>query len=67
MNVYAGLDVSLNETSICVVDGEGTIVDECKVPSEPDAVDGAIDAWIRGNRHRVSAYARFAVDNAQQD
>lgn len=39
MNVYAGLDVSLNETSVCVVDAEGKVIEECKVASEPAAVE----------------------------
>ena len=42
MNVYAGLDVSLNETSVCVVDSEGAVVQECRVASEPDAIDQAL-------------------------
>ena len=44
MNFYAGLDVSLRETSVCVVDAEGKVVLERKVPSEPGAIDsGACD------------------------
>jgi hypothetical protein len=35
MNVYAGLDVSLKETAVCIVDQEGTILLERKVLSEP--------------------------------
>ncbi|HUK09086.1 MAG TPA: IS110 family transposase [Stellaceae bacterium] len=35
MEVYVGLDVSLKETSICVVDGSGKIVSEGTVLSEP--------------------------------
>ncbi len=35
MEVYVGLDVSLQETSICVVDGSGKIVSEGTVLSEP--------------------------------
>jgi transposase len=33
---YAGLDVSLELTSVCIVDERGTIVRETKVPSDPD-------------------------------
>ncbi len=36
--LYAGLDVSLELTSICVVDADGRIVLETKVASEPDAI-----------------------------
>jgi hypothetical protein len=32
---FAGLDVSVKETSICIVDDAGRIVREVKVPSEP--------------------------------
>ena len=45
MNVYAGLDVSLNETSVCVVDAEGAVVQECKVASEPEAIDHALRVY----------------------
>ena len=38
MEVYVGLDVSLKETSICVVDGSGKIVCEGTVLSEPLAL-----------------------------
>jgi transposase len=35
---YAGLDVSLELTSVCIVDERGTIVSEAKVASEPEAL-----------------------------
>ena len=35
MELYVGMDVSLKETSICVVDGSGEIVSEGTVISEP--------------------------------
>src|SRR4030081_3954568 len=38
MNHFAGLDVSVKETSICIVDETGRIVREVKVASEPDAL-----------------------------
>ena len=38
MSHYAGIDVSLKESSICVVDYKGKIVREAKVLSEPDAL-----------------------------
>ena len=38
MEQYVGLDVSLKETSICVVDGDGEIVCEGTVLSEPEAI-----------------------------
>ena len=44
MNHYAGIDVSLESSSICVVDGSGKIVREAKVESVPEAVI----AWFGG-------------------
>jgi transposase len=41
---FAGLDVSLEEIAICVVDGEGRIVREARVASEPEA----LVAFFRG-------------------
>ena len=35
---FAGLDVSVKETSICIVDETGRIVLEVKVASEPEAL-----------------------------
>src|SRR3954447_9692881 len=37
---HAGIDVSLERSSVCVVDGTGRIVREAKVPSEPEALVG---------------------------
>ena len=38
MNYFAGLDVSVKDTSVCIVDGTGKIVREVKVASEPQAL-----------------------------
>ncbi len=38
MELYVGMDVSLKETSICVVDGKGEIVSEGTAISEPAAI-----------------------------
>jgi transposase len=38
MEHFAGLDVSVKETSICIVEDTGKIVREVKVASEPDAL-----------------------------
>ena len=35
---FAGLDVSLEETAICIVDDTGRIVREARVASEPEAL-----------------------------
>ena len=38
MDHFAGLDVSVKETSICIADDTGKIVREVKVASEPEAL-----------------------------
>jgi transposase len=43
MDHYAGIDVSLECSSVCVVDGTGKIVREAKPASEPEA----LIAWFR--------------------
>jgi transposase len=40
MEHYAGIDVSLERSSVCVVDAMGRIVREAKVASEPEALIG---------------------------
>ena len=57
MEHYAGIDVSLKQSSLCVVDATGRIVREAKIASEPEALIGwladfglplARMAWRRG-------------------
>jgi len=38
MDYFAGLDVSVKETSVCIVDDTGKIVREVRVASEPEAL-----------------------------
>ena len=38
MGYFAGLDVSLEETAICIVDEAGLIVREARVASDPEAL-----------------------------
>ena len=42
MEHYVGLDVSLKQTSICIVDRTGKIVREGVVPSDPEAIAACI-------------------------
>lgn len=54
--LYAGLDVSLEMTSICVVDADGRIVLEAKVPSDPEAIAGRLGE-LPGSFQRVGLEA----------
>ena len=38
MDHFAGLDVSVKETSVCIVDDTGRVIREVKVASEPEAL-----------------------------
>src|SRR5260370_29963386 len=42
MDHFAGLDVSVKETSVCIVDDTSKIIREVKVASEPDALLAAL-------------------------
>ena len=44
MEYYAGIDVSLESSSICVVDASGRIVRGAKITGEPEA----LPAWCKG-------------------
>ncbi|ESY63041.1 hypothetical protein X743_33620 [Mesorhizobium sp. LNHC252B00] len=43
MEHYVGIDVSLEESSVCIVDATGTIVREIKIASEPEALVRYLD------------------------
>ena len=43
MEYYVGLDVGLEETSLCIVDSEGKTVREVKVSTEPEAIRCALE------------------------
>ena len=47
MDHFAGLDVSVKETSLCIVDDAGRIVREVRVASEPEALLAVLtnQAW----------------------
>ena len=68
MTHYAGLDVSLEETAICVVDDTGRIVKEARAASEPEALVAAlskIDVPLdRIGLEACSLTARFTTNSA---
>src|SRR5271167_4640133 len=50
MEYYAGIDVSLELSSVCVVDTQGKIVKEAKVASDPEALvdfSGSLDFAVK--------------------
>jgi hypothetical protein len=51
MDHYAGIDVSLESSSLCVVDATGRVVRENKLASEP----AALTAWLNGLGDREHA------------
>ena len=54
MEHYAGIDVSLELSSVCVVDAQGKIVREAKVASEPEALVAFFaGAWFCGEADRT--------------
>lgn len=50
-DLFAGLDVSLAETHICVLDAEGSVKLEAVVASEPSAIAAALASGVPGCRH----------------
>jgi hypothetical protein len=57
MDHFAGLDVSVKETSVCIVDDTGRIVREVKVGSEPEAL-----LKVLGNRPIASSELDWKPD-----
>ena len=56
MAQFAGLDVSVKETSVCVVDDAGTVLSELKVETEPDDIATLLES-IGGDYARVGIEA----------
>ena len=51
MEHYAGLDVSVKETSVCIIDAAGKVTHEVKVATDPKEKRGPCDRhqhWIDG-------------------
>lgn len=45
MGVYAALDVSQEQTAICVIDGAGAIIAETRVATCPEAIASWLSPW----------------------
>ena len=55
MEHFAGLDVSVKETSVCIVDDTGRIVREVKEASEPEAL-------LQVLRNRIYLFKRIGLE-----
>ena len=62
MDHFAGLDVSVKETSICIVDDTGRIVKEVKVASEPASpAEGSGEPHLPLQADRTGSRAAVAM------
>jgi transposase len=58
MDHYAGIDVSLESSSLCVVDATGRVVREAKIASEPEA----LTTWLKGLSERGCEIVRIGLE-----
>ena len=61
MDYYAGIDVSLEQSSVCVVDELGKIVRETKVASDPAALAGLLGRLGEVEADRTGSGAAVAM------
>src|SRR6476659_5056902 len=54
--LYAGLDVSLEQTSVCVINAEGALVKEVRVSSDPSSIVASL-LELEGTFERVGLEA----------
>ncbi len=54
--LYAGLDVSLEQTSVCVINAEGTLIKEAKVPTDPPSIIASLSE-LEGTFERIGLEA----------
>jgi hypothetical protein len=67
MDHFAGLDVSIKETSACIVDDTAKIVREVKVASEPKALLGVLtNPAYRLKRIGFGSTVPFAMAESNQ-
>src|SRR5450756_2594195 len=61
MDHFAGLDVSVKETSVCIVDDTGRIVREVKVASEPEALLSVLTNPARTGLRMMPTFPRSSL------
>src|SRR5436189_1626052 len=65
MDYFAGLDVSVKDTSVCIVDDTGKIVREVKVASEPEALlGGSQEPCLPLQADWIGSWAAVAMANS---
>ena len=60
MTYYAGLDVSLKEVSICIIDDDGALVAQGTAPADPEG--GGVAGWLK---NRSLAPKRIVHESGQ--
>ena len=66
MDHFAGVDVSVEETSVCVVDDTSKIVREVKAASEPEALLAVLKNPANHFKRKSLALARNDVNDPSQ-
>jgi transposase len=63
MEYFAGLDVSMEETRVCILNGDGTVIREVKVPSPPCDIEAALAGApaVDGSCSRPAAWPRCSI------
>ena len=60
MDYFAGLDISMDETHVCVLDREGVVVHESKTASTAQAIAGELAKAPKLSSHRIRDRAHGA-------
>ena len=50
MDYFVSLDVGVEDTALCVVDGEGGVLLQCEVPTDPQAIAEAVRPYRKNLR-----------------
>jgi hypothetical protein len=61
MEYFAGLDVSMEETHVCVVTRNGIVIHEAKVPSMPASIAAALARAVNGSCSKQAKWRRCSI------
>jgi hypothetical protein len=66
MEYFAGLDVAMEESTMCVIDREGKVILETTVTTDPDAIFKALNvAKLRRVGHEAGSLSAVAASRTQ--